>query len=311
MTEFMWYLIIAAICIFVIIRSSSKLIESISNYARTTGISEYLIGFVILSIGTALPELTTGIMSAIVKENVLSLGNVLGANILDATVVLGIAAVIGKKVKIEGKVYERTIITILLVTMLPLLLGLDGSLSREDGLVLITAFFLYLVTLVKKEGELGRIKDDVKWKHIYKDMIVFIISLAILLLGARWLVFSVVEISHQADIPLFLIGSLFITLGTTAPEITVSIHSALGRHSHLTFGNVFGAVIMNATLVLGVTVLIHPILFDRWLFIRTAVFMLVCVYIGSSFLRKEYITWKHGVVLMSLYVLFWIIETLL
>ncbi|MBW2999176.1 hypothetical protein KY339_00760 [Candidatus Woesearchaeota archaeon] len=302
------FFVTALLSIFVIMRAASFAIYAISDYARKTGISDYLIGFLVVSIGTSLPELSTAVFASMAHAGQLVLGDVVGANIIDVTVVLGLTAIIGRKIAISGKVIGKTVLTVLVMALLPILLGVDGDLSRLDGILLIIGFTAYILSLLRKEGKFGKVKKSVAWKDIWRDMIIFLGSLVALLLSARWLVRSSVGIADIIEIPIYIVGLIFVALGTTIPELTVEIKSVLRGLSGIAFGDILGSVVVNSSLVLGVAALLSPFSFDRTIFITSALFMVATVSLAIIFMRRKKITWKHGLVLLVLYLAFLVTE---
>ena len=304
-------IITAVLSILVIMKSASYAITAIADYAKKTGISEYLVGFLIVSIGTTLPDLSAGIFASLSNQGALVLGDIIGSNILDVTIVLGIAALIAKKVKVHGRIVNETMFTTLIMVLLPLALGLDGTLSRLDGALLLTAFYIYVFRLIRNEGKIGHIKKDVKWKIIWKDMFIFIGSLLALLLGARWFVISALRLSSMFRIPVFVMGLVFVAIGNTTPEITVQIKSVLSGHTSIGFGNILGAIVANSSLVIGIAALINPIVFSRTAFIIPALFSVTAVYIGILFIKKGEVTWQEGIALFLIYATFLVSEIFL
>lgn len=309
--ELIFLLTIAILSMIVIIKASGYAIDAISRYAKTEGISDYLIAFLVVSIGTSLPELTTAIFSSIAQVGQLSVGNVLGANVLVITLILGVVALFGKNIKIEEKIMNRTIFTVIFIALFVLVLGLDGNLSRLDGVLLIIGFIFYASFIWRREQSLGRMRKQVSWREIIRDMAIFIGSLIALLLAARWFVFSAVNIAQGLNISIFFMGLVFISIGTTLPELTVCIRSVLRKHKNIAFGDIFGAITTNILLVLGIAALIHPITFARTRFILSAFYMLFAISVGVILLKKGTLTWKHGILLLSLYVLFILLEVLI
>ena len=302
--EFILPIITAVLSMVVIMKSASYAITAIIDYAKRTGISEYLIGFLVVSIGTTLPDLSAGVFASLSGQGALVLGDVIGSNILDVTIVLGIAALIAKKVKVHGRIVNNAMITTLVMVVLPLVLGIDGVISRIDGMLLLTAFCVYVFRLFKKEGEIGHIKENVKWKNIWKDMFIFVGSLLALLLSARWLVISTLRLSALFKIPVFVMGLVFVAIGNTTPELMVQIKSVLSGHTSIGFGNILGAVVANSSLVIGISSLINPIVFNKNEFIIPAFFMVTAVYIGILFIKKKEVTWQEGIALFLIYLTF-------
>jgi len=302
--EIIGYILVAVLSLFVVIKSAGLLIKSISVYAKKAGISEYIIGFLVVSIGTTLPDISTAIFASMIHQGQLILGDVVGANLLDMTIVIGLMAVIAKRIDIHEKIMNKTILIVIAMVSLPLILGLDGKFSRTDGVILMIAFGLYILRLVRKEKETGHIKNSVLWKNIWKEMFVFLGSLVALLLSARWLVVSTIEISKIWHIPIYFMGLIFIAIGTTTPEISVGIKSALSGKTSIAFGDVLGAIVVNSSFVIGLTAILSPFTFPKSSVLISAFFMILAVIIGVLLLRKGHLTRKMGILLLSIYFVF-------
>lgn len=303
-------ILFALASIVVIAISARYAILAICRYAETTGISKYLVGFLVVSIGTSLPDISTAIVGSITKQGSLILGSLIGANILDVTLILGVTAILAKKIKIEGQRMGEGTLTVLFMVLLPLILGLDGTFSRFDGFILLGTFAGYAFYLIKKEKKLGKIKKQIPFRKIWVDMVVFLISMIALLLSARWLLISALHIALEFNIPIFTMGLFLVAIGTTVPELAISIKSALSGVSSITFGDILGAVIANSTLVLGLAALISPIVIETSAFIGAALFMVTGVFIGVLFLNKKEITWKEGIGLILVYLTFVVTQNL-
>ncbi|MBN2422117.1 sodium:calcium antiporter [Candidatus Woesearchaeota archaeon] len=285
-------------------KSASYIITAVSHYAKKTGLSDYLIGFLVVSIGTSLPELTTAFMASFSGDNRLVIGDVIGANIIDVTLVLGLTSIIGKRIKIHGKVLDKTVFTVLLMSILPLLFGIDGKINRLEGIALILAFFAYIFALLKKEGHFGHIKKQILWKDIWQDMLIVAGCLVALLLSTRWLIISAQKISSIWGISPYFVGLVLMAIGTTIPELTVEISSVLKGSTGIAFGDILGSVVCNSSLVLGLGAVIKPIVFNNRPFISNGLFMVTSVFIAIIFIKKKEITWEEGLGLLLLYITF-------
>ncbi len=304
------HLLVAVISIFVIMKSAGFAIQAITDYAHHTGISKYLVGFLIVSIGTSIPDLSTAFVASLSGEGGLILGNVLGANIMDITLLLGLSAIVARKLAIRGEILHKSLPTVCIMASLPILLGLDGMLSRFDGALLLGAFLVYAARLFHKEGTFGHIKKQVRFKDIWKDMVVFVGCIVALLLASKWLVLSSVHLAKSLDVSTFLIGLVFVAIATTVPELVIAIKSAIGHQSNLTFGDILGAVTINSSFVLGLAAMLNPISFPTRPFLIAAMFMVTSVYIGTTYIRKKEITWHEGIGLLLIYATFLISQTL-
>ncbi len=299
------YFIIGILSLIVIMKATNYLVISISHYAYLTGIGDYAIGLLVVSLATTLPDLTTAIMSSVSKSGNLILGDVIGSNIIDITLVLGLVAIAGRSIVVEDTMVKKNLLITPLMIIAILLVAIDGVISRLDGLMLLIIFILYLVDFLRGLRNSGAVEKTVRFRQLWGDMVVFLGALVAILLSARWLVYSSIHISRLLEIDLFSIGLLFVALGMTLPEMMVGITSALKKKHHITFGNILGAMALNNSLVIGVGAVINPIALESVPeFIHSALFMLVAVLIGVYFLRKQRLTWHHGIVLIGIYAIF-------
>jgi cation:H+ antiporter len=286
------------------------LVYGISNYAKKLGISDYLIGFLVVSIGTALPEFVASINGAFLNQGEIVFGTIIGSNLFKIPL-LGLVILIAGKLKINVNDIGTAPIMTFLLGILPILFVIDGNLSRIDGLILLAAYGIYVVNLWKKEGELGKIKESVKLKEILKESFIFLGALVALLLSARYLVHSSTEISNILNISPFIIGLIVIGVGASAPEVMVQVRSILKHHKGIAIGNVLGSIITNSTLVLGIVAVVKPvnITFSNILF--TSIVMGVgTLYVLISIFRGT-LTRKHAFIIIGGYIAALIIETLI
>jgi len=298
--ELLQLMLVMLLSFFIIMKSAGYIILAITDYAKKSGLSEYLLGFVIVAFCTSLPELSTAFFSSLAAKGELVLGDVIGANIIDTTVVLGLVAIFGKKMAVGGK----KISSLAILPILLLIFGFNGVISRLEGVLLIVYFIVYIVVLIMREGGKSKLKHDIKFKAIWKDILIFGFALTALLLATRWMVFSALTISTDLGIPNFLIGLIIIALGTTIPELTVELKSVFSGVRQIAFGDIFGSFITNICLVIGLAALINPITFETFGFYTSLFFMALSIGVSLLFMHGKYIERKHGYILIGIYVLF-------
>lgn len=302
-------IIIALASLVIVAKSADLLVYGISDYAKKLGLSDYLIGFLVVSIGTSLPELIASINGAVMNKGELVFGTIIGSNLFKI-VLIGIMPFIAKKVKLKQDAAGNAPIITFVVVILPLLMVIDGYLSRIDGIILLTAFFVYVLRLWRGEGQLGKIKKNVELKSIWKDSLIFIGSLVALLLSARWLVYSSVEISEILSIHPFIIGFVVIGLGASAPEVMVQIRSIIKKHHNLGFGSTLGSLVANSALVLGLTAILKPFSIAFGTILNTAVFFTGGLLFTLFLTGKETISKRDGIIMISVYVIALLFEFL-
>ncbi|MFQ5474604.1 MAG: sodium:calcium antiporter [Candidatus Nanoarchaeia archaeon] len=293
--------------------SAQWIIKAASNIARQLGVSTYFIGFSIIAIGTSLPEMVSGIFASLEQHGTLVLGNVLGANLLDATVVIGLAAIVGRKVTISGKLFktfDETLLMSLGILLFPFLLGMDGVLSRLDGSILLGVFGFYVWRLYNR-AEDGHGRKHLVWGQLLKDIFFLAVGMPALIIAAHVFVGAATQLALDAGISLFIIGITIVSLGTTLPELVVQMTAVLDNKSGIGFGDTIGSIISNITLVLGVAAIINPLVFEPVSFLTAAAYMFMATFIALLFLHRRVITWKEGVALFVIYGTFLISEVFL
>ncbi len=308
MSELIFHAVIAIASLYIIMKGASYAILSISDYAKQTGLSAYIIGFLVVSVGTTLPEMTTAIFSSLMGKGAISAGNIAGSNMLNLTVVLGIGAIVGKKIISKDPLAMKDIVRTLLMSALPFLLGADGALTRSDGIILILAFMTHAGIMIFQEMQRGKVKKTLPLADLVPDMFVFVGALLALLMSARWLVNSVVQIGEILDISPFIMGVFFISIGTTVPELTIQVKSILKGIRDIGIGNTFGAVAINASLVIGIAALIQPIEIAVSRFLITGGLMIGAVILATMIMIRREVTWKHGIAMICYYAAFAVIQ---
>lgn len=307
MHPILFNVIILAFSLLIVIKAADLLIFGISNYARKFGISDYLIGFIVLAIGTALPEMISSLIGGAAGSSGIALGTVFGSCVITITLVLGTMTAAAGTLDVSTKLLGKTKYLLLGLMLLPIILASDGMLSRADGIVLVASFMIYVGMLWTKEGTLGRLKKNVKIKYLWKDMLVFLGALAALLLGARFLVFSSVVISQELGISSYIIALLVIGLGTSLPDLTVALKSVKKKHATIGFGNILGGITAAMLLILGIVSIIYPITLAGIGLISlllTVIFFVFSMILVLFWVRKNQLVGWQGYTLIGIYLIF-------
>lgn len=299
---------VIAISFFLVIRSSDYITLSIASYARKIGVSDYLIGFLIVGIGTSLPEFISSLMGNQLGEPTIVFGTLLGSSVTTTTIVLGVLAICAGKVKLQDRLLTKTRYLIFPLCILPLILAYDGIISRVDGLILIGAFIAFVMIVWRQEGTFGEMKSDVRLRHLYKDGIIFLIALMALLLSARFLVFSSIVFSHRIGIPTYLMALTVIAVGTSVGDLALDLKSIFSGHRNVAVGDIFGGLVFENTLIFGLIALINPIQADFKQLIPAAFFFLMPLAGVMILIRRGEMTRKHGVWLTGCYITFLIVQ---
>jgi cation:H+ antiporter len=310
----------------ILVLSNNYLVKSLAKISYFLRLNEFTIGFILVSVATSLPEVFVGIISALDGFPSVSVGNVIGSNIVDLTLVIGVGALLARNISIESKIVRRDIVYMLIITMLPVLLLVDhlfwqrfglfpnmtNGLSRFDGIILISVFVYYMYILIKQQPRFSKRDEHTPRKEAIKYMLLFLASLAILLISASFVVDYAELLSIDLNLSPLLIGMFLIALGTSLPELAFTTSAVMTQHQSMAIGDLIGSVIANSSLVLGITAVIMPVTVNPGIYLTGTMFMLFSAFIFFTFAESgNKITWTEGLSLLLLYILFIIIETYL
>ncbi len=314
------FIFIFVIACLILALSGKWMVSSLAGIARFLGWREFVAAFIIIAFGTTIPNLFVGIISALNKIPELSFGDVIGGNVIDLTLVLALAVLISGGVSTDSRTVRSSSLFTILIAILPLLLALDGTISRSDGVILILTFFLYIWWLFSKQERFTRIYDGSAekesaegWKRFLKNLGILAASLILLLGSSEVIVKSALYFSQSTGASIISIGLLIVAMGNCLPEMYFSIASSRRGQGWMVLGNLMGSVIMCATLVLGVVVLIQPIhITDFSPFYAARFFMIISALFFLFFLRTDRkITKKEAIFLLLIFIAFEIVEILL
>jgi len=302
-------LFIAAIVVLII--SGSVMVKSLVKIAAFLHVSEYVIGFIILAFATSLPELFVGISSALNHTPGIILGTVIGSNIANLTIIIGIPVLLARGIRIESKKTKVDSLWMTGLALLPLILMIVGStISRIDAIILLAAFGAYTFKLIKEGKQFSKeIENKISRKMMVASVALFIGSLVLLYFSSDFTVRYASLMAIDFAIPAIFIGLFMVAIGTSLPELVSGISAVMHGHHEMGVGNIIGSVIANSTLVLAVSALIFPITSTFMLFIVSISFMFVIAIIFTTFVEEgDKIRLMEGLALVLLYVLFLIVQ---
>jgi cation:H+ antiporter len=297
--------------------SGSRLVKSLIKIGMFLGWREFVVAFFVMAIAGNVPNFFVGINSAINNIPELSFGEVVGGNLVDLTLAVGLAVLIsGADLPVASRLIQTSSVFTVIIVSLPLVLTLDGVLGRGDGIVLITCFFFYIFWLFSKESRFVKKYKNLKTKNrkplkeraigFFAELAVSIFCLIILLLASRGIVESALGFSEVLGLSLPFIGIIIIGLGNALPETYFAIASARRGHTWLILGNLMGSMISCATLVIGVVALINPItIVDFSPFVIARIFLVLSAFFFLIFVKTgRKITKSEAVLLLAIYFIF-------
>lgn len=281
-----------------ILFGANYLVDGSSNIARHFGLSEFVIGLTIVGIGTSTPEMVVSFLSSIQGKADMAIGNVVGSNIFNTMLILGLTAVI-TPLAISRSAIKKDIPLNIGVTTLLIILGMNvtlfgigeaNELSRLDGVILLAIFGWYMWSSFRNDSGNAEVDEDVKQIPLWISVVMIIGGLAALIFGGRFFVNAATEIARLFGVSDKFIAITVMAAGTSMPELATSVVAAVKGRGQLALGNVLGSNISNILLILGGSALISPLSFggmttvDLAALIGCAVFLLLSVYM---FKRKQ------------------------
>jgi cation:H+ antiporter len=261
-----WTLYLVA-ALFTLVRGADMFVIGAKQVGASMGMSKFAIGVLIVGFGTSLPELASSIAAALNGATEIVIANAVGSNITNILLVVGILATLGGRVVIKRDLIKTELPIFFISTTHFLMVVWDGSVDRLEGVLLLGTFSAYMwylfveartedsVELQKKSGRHARLEG--------KSIAFIILGIAAVLLGANYTVDMVVNIATSMAVPLGLISIGAIALGTSLPELFVSLNAIKSGETELAIGNIFGSNAFNMLVVVGIPALIIPLVADE------------------------------------------------
>ncbi|QGJ70538.1 Inner membrane protein YrbG [Planctomycetales bacterium 10988] len=241
------------------------LVRGASAIATSLKIPPLVIGLTVVAFGTSAPEMAVSVQSSLAGQTDLAVGNVIGSNICNVLLILGISALITPLV-VSQQLVRREVPLCIIVSIIVYIMGYNGTLSRTEGIALFIGLIVYLVwSLVQAKKGMNEEKkalpkemteadlEEVKkgWGYLSLQIVFVLIGLLLLTVGSDWLVDGSVEVARQLGVSELIIGLTIIAGGTSMPEVAASVMASLRGHRDLAVGNVMGSNLFNLLGVLG------------------------------------------------------------
>jgi len=301
-----------AIGFLLVIKGAKFLVDGASSIARILKVSDLVIGLTVVAFGTSFPELSVNIFASIKGNTDIAIGNILGSNIFNILLILGVSAIIYPLKVSKGTVWKEIPLTLLAAGLLGILANdkfIDGSsvsaLTRIDGLIFLAFFviFLYYIFGIAKPPEISDANQPAQKHGIAKSIFLVVLGLFCLMIGARWAVDGAVKLALALGVSESLIGLTIVATGTSLPELATSAVAAYKKNTDIAVGNIVGSNIFNIFLILGVSSIIRPLPFpaksnvDIGVTIISSLLLFLCMFTG----KKRFLDRWEGLVFVFLY----------
>ncbi len=295
-----------------LIKGADYFVDAASNVAKILRISPIVIGLTIVAFGTSSPEAAVSIKAALNQNSGISLGNVVGSNMINMTFILGITAMI-RPLTVAKETIRKEIPFTLLSSILLLVLMMDqrfqmnikNQLTRGDGLVLLSFFIIFLYYILEVAAnslEKNEAEEDIQIGSMKKNIFIGLGGLGAIILGGEFVVRSSTKIAIDLGLSETLVGLTIAAIGTSLPEMITSITAAIKKQSDIAVGNIIGSNIFNIVFILGASSTVSTMAIDSTIF-TDVILMIVGTILLFIFSKTQYeLSRKEGFVLFASYI---------
>lgn len=298
-----------------LIKGADLLVDGASSIAKKLRISAIVIGLTIVSFGTSAPEMIVNVLASISGNTDIAIGNILGSNMANILLILGISAVIYPVQANKNTVWKEIPFGLLAALVLVILASdkvlngaYDSVLSRGDGLILLSFFiiFLYYTFSISKANHDDTQDDNIQSYTYIKSFAYILGGLVALFFGGKWIVDGAVSIAEYFGLSQSLIGLTIVAIGTSLPELATSAVAAYKKQSDIAIGNIVGSNIFNIFFILGISSIINDIpfssdaLIDAFITMITTFILFVVMFIG----KRHIIERGQGIVFIICYIVY-------
>jgi cation:H+ antiporter len=297
------------------------LVKGASRLASSFGVSSLVIGLTVVAFGTSAPELMVSLNAALQGYSDIVIGNVLGSNVANIGLILGLTGLIAP-IAVQWKLLRREIPLMIGACVAALIVSLDGSVSRIDGILLFAGFiafntYSYLAARRDRQQITPELEEFETYEHLidpvnrWGELARLALGVIVLILGARFLVDGAVSIARDLGVSELIIGITVVAIGTSLPELATSLVAALRKESDIAIGNVVGSNVANILCILGLTAVAQPVGVEQSLIqFEFPVMIVFAVLLVPFSLNRRLDRWQAGLFLAG-YIAFTVASVLL
>lgn len=283
------------------------LVRGSSSIAVSFGVKKIVVGLTIVALGTSMPEFVVSLFAAMENVHGVSVGNIVGSNLANILLVLGLASVI-RPIAARRRIFMLELPVLLIITLLFVVFCMDGLLKGFEGAIMLLLFLIYMIFIIanRKVREGADIElVPMEKGNLVKNMLYSIFGIGGLVIGGQLTVRGAIGLARAIGISEVVIGLTVVAIGTSLPELFTSVLAVIKREDEISIGNIIGSNLFNTAFVLGVVPMIRPLMidpgvihFENILMLFVTVLFSVFLFIGRRLSRFE------GLILLFIYVLF-------
>lgn len=299
-------MLMLALGFFMLVKGADWFVEGASGIADRFGIPQLIIGLTIVAMGTSAPEAAVSITAALKGSADITIGNIVGSNILNILIILGISSII-VPLAVSKSVLRREIPFMTAVTVLLFWLGVDGKIGFLDGVVLSLIFLFYLGWLFftarkDKEADMAAVEKTSLWKSLLGTGA----GLVLIIAGSHAAVDGASNMAEILGMSERFIGLTIVALGTSLPELVTSVSAARRGNADIAIGNIVGSNIFNILFVVGISALITPVPFSVGFYIDIVTAVSACILLLCLSVQHHKLSRTGGIVLVAAYILYFV-----
>ncbi len=295
----------------VLIKSSNLFTDAAEKIGIKLKIPSFIVGVTLLALGTSLPELITSIISVIKNSSEIVIGNVTGSNISNIFLILGCCAVYSKKMKINYDLEKVDLPLLIGSAFLFLIMVWDGKFTTFEALLSLIGLMIYIIHATQAKEikiivhtDIDKDMDKSSDIPIWKSWLLLCISGILLYLGATYTVQSIIHISDKLSIGKEIISASAVALGTSLPELIVSLSAIKKGNPEMAVGNILGSNIFNTFAVMGIPGLLGSLVIPHGIVVEVVPIMIIATLVFYFLTLKKELTQWEGFILLLFYVLF-------
>ena len=304
-----------------LVKGADLFVDGASGVATKFGIPQLVIGLTIVAMGTSAPEAAVSITAAFAGNADITIGNIVGSNILNILIILGISSLV-YPLAVQKSTLIIDIPIVLFATLILYLLGFDGNISKVDGIIMLIVFIAYLAYLFgvakKEKSAIDREKageitvnsqsDEVAAKDIslLKAILFTLIGLVLIVGGSKFVVDSATAIAKALGLSQRFIGLTIVALGTSLPELFTSVTAAMKKNSDIAIGNIVGSNIFNILFIVGLSGVVIPVPFAQAFRFDTIISGIAAAALLAFCLPKKKLSRFAGVIMLVCYAIYFV-----
>ena len=301
------WLVVFAASLYALIKGADIFLIGAKQFGRAVGMSSFVVGVLIVGMCTSLPELASSIAGALAGQTTLVVANVVGSNITNILMIVGVLALFGGRIVIKQELIKTELPIFCIATALFVMTIIDGQVDRLESLLLLTTFGAYIWYLLveAKNGDDSVTDKNNREKFAWSSLLYIVFGIAALIIGAKFTVDMAVNIATALAVPIGLVSITAVAIGTSLPELFVSIKALRDNEVDLAIGNIFGSNVFNALVVTGIPgLLVGTLVVDKIVLeLGISVMVVASIILFVSGLAKQIMRWE-GLMMLIFFVFF-------